>query len=101
MDRRRGGTAAATFAAVLVPVQGEAITPHQDARLRRDGRRGGEPPPVGRRRRPFCSTGQRAVRRRATRDPRAASVARPSLPHFGPPAHAAVAAGSSRLSRRS
>ncbi len=72
MDRRRGGTAAATFAADLAPVQGGEVAPHQDARLRRDERRGGEPsPPVARRRRLLCSTRQRAVRRRATPDPRA------------------------------
>ena len=100
MDRRRGGTAAATFAGCLVPVQGEGITQHQDARLR-DERRGGEPPPVARRPRAFCRTGQRAGRRRATRDPRAASVARPSLPHHGPPAAHAAAAGSSKHPRRS
>ena len=89
MDRRQDGTAAAIFAAGLGPVQGEGIAPRQDARLR-DERRGGEPP-IARRRCSFCRTGQRAVRRRATRDQRAAALARPSLPHPGPPADAAAA----------
>ena len=40
MDRRQDGTAAAIFAAGLVPVQGESVSPHQDARLK-DERRGG------------------------------------------------------------
>ena len=98
MDRRQDGTAAAIFAAGLVPVQGEGIAPRQDARLK-DERRGGEPP-IARRRCPSCRTGQRALRRRATRDPCAAALARPSLPHPGPPADAA-ATGPSTHSRRS
>ncbi len=99
MDRRQDGTAAALFAAGLVPVQGEDFPPHQDARLR--GERRGAKPAIARRRCPFCRAGQRAVRRRATRDPRAAPAARPSLPHPGRPAALAAAAGSSTLSRRS
>ena len=99
MDRRQDGTAAAFFAERPVPVPGESIAPHQDARLT-DERRAGTPP-IARRRRPICGPGQRPVRRRATRDPRAAVFpARPTLPHPGLPSKAA-AAGPATQPRRS